>query len=909
MSKSTDTGTSDTAAGQVWRTRGFEAFREGTFGNAGENLYVSRAGVLQRIHLFDLNRDGYVDLIFCNSQEHNESPPAYVYSDVLGTPARIELPSAGSPAGAVADISGDGYDDVVLGMEKSGAAGRLNAFIYFGAADGLSERSMLQLPAHKCTSVAAGDFTGNGKIDLAFIIKRKLRIFYQGELGLEAKNFVDLNIKADQIGAFDLDGDGCAELCALDPEAPPRIYWGGPDRISPDRFTELDVGAAGEEVPVDIPEGLSLEEQTGGVFPILNAIDLDGIPHFFLPYRERALLVPVQPDRMYGTPLAFPCREAYAVAAADVNRDGTMDLVFACRDRSGEQECSWIYPGADPESGVAVPTDRACDVAAGDLNGNGYDDVVFCQWRNDTHFSYRSPVFRGGPGGVDPHPTFLATEGARRVFIGRTSDEPLPQVLFVNHRGRDANNKVDSTIYYGGPDGFSPDRKTALNGCAAVISSTCDFSDNGWPDIFIVNSAENALHLDPGSFVFYGGPDGFSYDPDVIVPTNKAWNCRVADIDRDGYLDLIVAKFYERDILIYRGTSDGFDLEHPAIITIPEEEQRWIHTRRMCLGDMNNNGWLDLVVAPTAQERCSILWGGPEGFSPQCRQDLPIGTGTTCAVADLTGNGYLDLVVGSGTPTFGAPHDSWLYIFWNGPEGLRPHRHTELHTQKAIDFAIADFNNNGLPDLFVVSYRSAIDRDIDSYLYWNRPGRGFANRDRMRIRTHSAAACFAADFDEDGYVDLAVANHKTFNDHLGDSFIFQNGPDGLDENRYTRLPTSGPHGMYSNRPQNILDGGNEEYYTSAPFELPVGATVASISWDAELQPKTWVKAQLRFADSREELEKASWHGPEGEGNWFEEGQAVRSLSTSGRWVAYRLALGAVNGGCTPRITEVRVAYN
>ena len=31
--------------------------------------------------LFDLNRDGYFDLVFCNAQEHWEQPPAYVYSD------------------------------------------------------------------------------------------------------------------------------------------------------------------------------------------------------------------------------------------------------------------------------------------------------------------------------------------------------------------------------------------------------------------------------------------------------------------------------------------------------------------------------------------------------------------------------------------------------------------------------------------------------------------------------------------------------------------------------------------------------------------------------------------------------------------------------------------------------------
>ena len=36
----------------IWTTSGFEAFRRGKFGNGGQNIYVSRAGVLQRIHRF-----------------------------------------------------------------------------------------------------------------------------------------------------------------------------------------------------------------------------------------------------------------------------------------------------------------------------------------------------------------------------------------------------------------------------------------------------------------------------------------------------------------------------------------------------------------------------------------------------------------------------------------------------------------------------------------------------------------------------------------------------------------------------------------------------------------------------------------------------------------------------------------
>ena len=46
-----------------WITEGFEAFRKGTFGNAGQNIYVSKKGVLQRIYQYDLDRNGVVDFV------------------------------------------------------------------------------------------------------------------------------------------------------------------------------------------------------------------------------------------------------------------------------------------------------------------------------------------------------------------------------------------------------------------------------------------------------------------------------------------------------------------------------------------------------------------------------------------------------------------------------------------------------------------------------------------------------------------------------------------------------------------------------------------------------------------------------------------------------------------------------
>ena len=61
-----------------WVTEGFEGFSKGEFGNGGQNIYVSRAGVLQRIYQYDLTHNGYMDLVFANCQNHNEAAPAYV---------------------------------------------------------------------------------------------------------------------------------------------------------------------------------------------------------------------------------------------------------------------------------------------------------------------------------------------------------------------------------------------------------------------------------------------------------------------------------------------------------------------------------------------------------------------------------------------------------------------------------------------------------------------------------------------------------------------------------------------------------------------------------------------------------------------------------------------------------------
>ena len=103
--------------------------------------------MLQRIFQFDFNRDGFLDLVFCNSHGKNEHPPVFVYSDPLKNARQAdELTSDGSVSGTVADLNADGYDDLVLAMADNGIRSDLSSYIYFGVARGFQRAASTVAP-------------------------------------------------------------------------------------------------------------------------------------------------------------------------------------------------------------------------------------------------------------------------------------------------------------------------------------------------------------------------------------------------------------------------------------------------------------------------------------------------------------------------------------------------------------------------------------------------------------------------------------------------------------------------------------------------------------------------------------------------------------------------------------------
>lgn len=160
----------DAIAQTSWIEDSFEDFRDGQFLDAGSNLYVSAKGRIQIITRWDFNNDGNLDILIPAGHGHTEKENIFVYlnngTEIDGR-SRFELPGGGSRDGLVYDFNKDGYNDIAIANASDSHFSRVNAWIYFGSAQGFLVENRVELPAYRGRAVTIGDFNNDSWMDLA----------------------------------------------------------------------------------------------------------------------------------------------------------------------------------------------------------------------------------------------------------------------------------------------------------------------------------------------------------------------------------------------------------------------------------------------------------------------------------------------------------------------------------------------------------------------------------------------------------------------------------------------------------------------------------------------------------------------------------------------------------------------
>ena len=911
---------------ETWVTEGFEAFRRGTFGNAGQNLYVSKAGVLQRIHQFDFDHNGWLDLPYANCQNHHESPDSYVY-DLKGN--RMGLRGFGARSGTVADLDGDGILDVVVGGYYDMVTPFAPSDIYYGQKDGTySENNHVRIQTPWAVDCCHGRFSDNGKVALAVTIPfyKEVRVFEQGDYGFPWDEYRTLPIDCDLIAAADFDGDGYTDLaCRKSDATETAVYWGGKDGLSLDAKTVFGDVRPDEVLNAEEAAGAQSELEKKFVAPrLLESVRWNGRTCFTLSTGKKYILYACGGGRAFRRVLEVPVLMGQAIAAGDFDGDGLDDLAIASQvrhpaDKKLQQSFIWLNSkdGFVEGNRIAVDTRSACAVAAMD------NYVLFGQCSAGSMYTNDALLYTFENGRLNATPRRFEGEDMRRVFLFRGADGE-PRVFLVNHYSRRSDGYDRAYVYWGDRDGYRADRRAEVPGWCAVETVPADLDDDGWAELIVCNNAENSLDRDPGAYVHHFNEKGFDPSRSFTLQTDIAWGGVVADFNRDGYLDFCSVCDHWNGLGFFMGGPDGLKRTYDVIVYPDTGDEVAVAKKNNSQGildarkplkreaagdmrwpiavDLDRDGWLEIVV-PTMYHATSIVFrGGPDGYSLERSYKLGAYHAPCVKTADLNKDGWPDLLFGGHTLTpregrepLNMPHHSFVHIYWNGPDGFSESRKCILRSDAADSIGIADFNNDGWLDFFVGSYQGERDRDVNSFLYWNRKG-SFREFDRREFITHAVSGVIAADFNRDGFTDLAVANHKVYSDHVGESVVWWNGPDGFSDSprQMTLLPTCGPHGMSAVGPGNQLTRGPEEFYFSEPWRASAALVVTSADVTAECPPDTWVKIMVRTAATCEGLDAAVWREPKG------------TAVAAGACLQYRLELGANLSLRTPRVTRVGI---
>ena len=762
----------------------------------------------------DVNGDGYADVIvgslLYDSGEMNEGA-AFVFH---GGPAGV---ASGNPGSANAtlqsnqasallgigvagggDVNGDGFSDVIVGAYAydSGQMDEGSAFVFHGSVSGIASGNPSTANATLQSDQAsaflgfsvegAGDVNGDGYADVivgAFLYdsgeldEGAAFVFHGGASGIASGNpgTANATLQSNQAGASlgssvagagDVNGDGFADVIVG-----ARSYTAG----------QSGEGAA------FLFHGGSTGVTSGS------------------PSTANATLQPDQASANMGQS---------AAGAGDVNGDGLADVIVGADLYDAGQDgegAAFVYLGGaegvrsgNPASAHStLQADQASAqlgftvAGAGDVNGDGYSDVIVGALGYDAGEMNEGAafVYHGGPAGI-------------------ANGNPASAQATLQ------SNQADADFGY-------------------IVAGAGDVNGDGFADVIVGSRFYDLGQTDEGAaFVFHGSSSGItSGNPSTANATIQmeqqfATDISVAgagDVNGDGFADVIVGA-YEHDIgesnegaaYIFHGSASGITSGNPSSANTTlqsNQDSAFLGISVAGAGDVNGDGYADVIVGAfgydagqTNEGAVFVFHGGPAGIANgnpmtanatlQSDQDFA-GLGNSVAAAgDVNGDGFADVIVASQAFTNGQVEEGAAFVFHGSASGIASGsvasanatlESNQVSAQLGRTVAGAgDVNGDGYADVVCGAwlYNAAFTDEGAAFVFHGGPS-GVASGNPSTANTTLLSAqgsallgvsvAGAGDVNGDGYADVIVGapNYDSGQMNEGAAFVFLGNGDGV----------------------------------------------------------------------------------------------------------------------------------
>jgi hypothetical protein len=623
----------------------------------------------------DFNGDGKLDLVVsdgCAEITFNGCADTSGSVSVLlgngdGTfQAAVNYATAPSAlAVVVGDFNGDGKPDLAVAVQCLNAVNLGGCVsVLLGHGDGtFQSHSDYRAVLAAATSIAVGDFNGDGKQDLVLTGESVAVLLGNGDGTFQTEVSYDTGgTDPRYVSALDLNADGKLDLVVVNNDtASVSLLLGNGDGtfkthvdypvanlphslavgdFNGDGKADLAVGGSGSvsllfgngdgtfQAHVDFQGGVSVAE---GDFNGDGKADLalaGGGPISVLLGRGNGTF---PANRVYGSGPSLN-----AVTAGDFNGDGALDLATTTGVMLGNGDGTFQNQINFPNGGTVTA------VAVGDFNGDGKMDLATVI--STALDSVTGSVLLGNGDGTFRVGSDYTTTGSFAFWVaegdfngdGKADLAVAYQCIEQYKPFQYCTNFPSASVLLGNGDGtlraFGTYGTSQMGGGAqpeAVSVAVADLNSDGKPDLVVVNN------YDPANTVLLGNGDG-TFQPQAgtgaeIYGTSVA----VADFNFDGKPDLVVADSYT--VNVYLGNGDGtFQGSEYTAGNSPQS---------VAIGDFNGDGNPDFAVANFSDGTVSVFLGNGDGtFQPHI--DYAVGNRPiSLVVGDFNGDGALDLAV------------------------------------------------------------------------------------------------------------------------------------------------------------------------------------------------------------------------------------------------------------------------
>jgi hypothetical protein len=382
----------------------------------------------------------------------------------------------------------------------------------------------------------------------------------------------------------------------------------------------------------------------------------------------------------------------------------------------------------------------------------------------------KAPVIYGNPDRAD---YIFEAAGCGAAFLDYDNDGWLDIIVLT---GRGAEATSDSAVirlYRNNRDGtFADVSKEAGIGRQAWATGITvgDYDNDGFDDVFITCRGSNILFHNNGNGTF----SDVTEKAGLVGPAPRyATGCTWIDYDRDGRLDLFISHYtvFDESRIPVRGKDPGCQYQGVPVFCGPAGLPQ-----QNCLLYRNNGDGTFTDVS------------GQSGIAA-VKPGYPL----TAVAADFDGDGWPDIYVACDT-------SPGLYFHNNGDgtfteQGLE--RGVSLsedgQNQAGMGLGIGDFDGDGFLDIFKTHFRG------DTEVLYRNNGRGYFRDLTLRAglgveNRFVAWGAAIADFDNDGLADLFFTTGMVYPEKIpgvpskSSSVLFRNLGDG----RFEELADAGP---------------------------------------------------------------------------------------------------------------------